>query len=300
MAGLLAGVSICMLGGDRRELELARGLLKLGANLRLVGYPPESELEGVEYFHCAKAAAKGTKVILGPMSNTDMEGKIRVRLDNLEPIDLAELMSDLPPNTPVLLGVAKPIIRQLAERHGLRVVETAEIDEIAIYNSIPTAEGAIQLAMAESQITLHGSRCLVLGFGRCGITLARDLHGLGAHVLVVARSKADLARIQEMGLIPIPMERLLSTTDVDFIFNTVPALVITQAYLKKLTPETLIIDLAAIPGGTDFAAAKDLGVKVIHALSLPGKVAPKTAGQILIKCIPQLLIELLGGEADAS
>lgn len=298
MAQLLAGISICMLGGDLRELELARALAQLGADLRLVGYPPVPELALARHFTDARAAAEGADVILGPMSNTDLEGKIQSRLDKLEPIDLVDVMHNLPLDTPVLLGAAKPIIHRVASECGLRVVETAEIDEIAILNSIPTAEGAIQVAMVESEITIHGSHCLVLGFGRCGITLARTLQGLGAHVLVAARSKPDLARIKEMRLTPVPMDTLLSTTNVDFIFNTVPALVITGEYLEKLLPKTLVIDLAAIPGGTDFATAEKLGIRVIHALSLPGKVAPKTAGQILINCIPQLLKELVGGEAD--
>ncbi len=44
-------------------------------------------------------------------------------------------------------------------------------DDVAILNSIPTAEGIIQRAMELSDITIHGSQALVLGMGRCGITL---------------------------------------------------------------------------------------------------------------------------------
>ena len=54
------------------------------------------------------------------------------------------------------------------------------VDEIAIANSIPTAEGAVQLAMERLPITIHGANALVLGFGRCGVTLARLLKAMGA------------------------------------------------------------------------------------------------------------------------
>ena len=45
---------------------------------------------------------------------------------------------------------------------------------------MPTAEGAIQLAMEELPITLHGARVLVIGYGRLGRVLADRLAGLKA------------------------------------------------------------------------------------------------------------------------
>ncbi len=300
MVQKLVGVSITMLGGDLRELELAKTLLRYEADLRLVGFPLDPAIEEAKHYSDPKAAVKDAKIILAPMSNTDMEGHIVNRLDDRESIDLAEVMLSLPLNTPILIGVAKPIIKQLAEQYRLRLIETAEIDEIAILNSIPTAEGAIHLAMQELPITLHGSRCLVVGFGRCGITLARALLGLGAQVTVAARSKAQLARAIEMGLQILPMESLCTHLETDVIFNTIPAVVLTRPYLKQLKPSTLIIDLAAAPGGVDFDAAKEYGIKAILALSLPGKVAPVTAGKILSQCIPRLLQDLLGGGDNAA
>ena len=49
---------------------------------------------------------------------------------------------------------------------------------------MPTAEGAIQLAMEELPITLHGARVLVIGYGRLGRVLADRLAGLKARVSV--------------------------------------------------------------------------------------------------------------------
>jgi len=296
----LHGLPAAMLGGDRRELELARTLLELKVDLRLVGYPPEPYLEAARHFSDPFAAVDGIKVLIAPIANTDLEGRIFARLDHGEPIDLTAILPALAPGTIVLIGVAKPIIAQLAEAYSLRLIETADIDEIAILNSIPTAEGAIQLGMEMLPITIHGSRCLVVGFGRCGQTLAGKLAALGAQVTVVDRSKARLARAVEMGLKPVLFAQLNTVVDFDLIYNTVPALVLTEEYLKRLNPAVVIIDLAAAPGGVDFAAAQNLGIKAILALSLPGKVAPVTAGKILSKCIPPLLQELLGGGEHAT
>ena len=53
----------------------------------------------------------------------------------------------------------------------------------------------------------------------------------------------------------------------------------------------MIIDLASYPGGVDFAYAEKCGIKAIHALSLPGKIAPKSAGEIIESTILNILKE---------
>lgn len=51
-----------------------------------------------------------------------------------------------------------------------------------IMNAVPTAEGAIQIAMEQTDVTLHGLPVLVIGHGRIGSLLARRLAALGAKV----------------------------------------------------------------------------------------------------------------------
>ena len=46
------------------------------------------------------------------------------------------------------------------------------------------------------------------------------------------------------------------------------------------------------PAGVDFDAAARLGTRVIWALSLPGKVAPVTAGRSIKNTIDNILHEL--------
>ena len=169
------------------------------------------------------------------------------------------------------------------------MVETAELDEIAILNSIPTAEGAIQRAMEELPVTLHGSPVVVVGFGRCGMTLARMLGGIGARVCVVARGAGQRARAYEMGFeaegIDGLKERVSPRTRA--VFNTVPARLLTREVLQAMRRDAVVIDIAQTPGGTDFDAARELGIKAFLELGIPGKVAPKTAGEILARRRPR-------------
>ena len=236
-----------MLGCDQREVDLAKALVRLEVDLRLVGFPEEGELQKALHFTDAEDAIIGSRCIIAPMSNTDLLGRITARLDGVpESVDLTALIPLMLPGTPLLLGVAKPIIKGLVTQYRLRLVEIAEIDEIAVLNSIPTAEGAIQVAMEETDITIHGSRCLVLGLGRCGTTLTQSLVGLGAVVTVAARSGGDLARAVAMNAQPLPIANLNTQHNFDIIFNTVPALVLPRSYLRLIPSSSVVIDMQQV------------------------------------------------------
>ena len=73
------------------------------------------------------------------------------------------------------------------------------------------------------------------------------------------------------------------------VFNTVPQWIFTREVLAKLSPETLLVDLASAPGGVDGEAARGLSRSVIWALSLPGKYAPDTAGEIIAETVLSMI-----------
>lgn len=160
-------------------------------------------------------------------------------------------------------------------------------------NALPTAEGAIQLAMEHLPITIHGARVLIIGFGRVGRITAQRFAALGARVTVAARKYEQLAWAQAMGFGGQQLEHLVGwLCGYDLVVNTVPALVLGRGELEDLKPDCLILDLASKPGGVDLSAAGDLGLTVVWALSLPGKVAPVTAGAAIKSTIYNMLREL--------
>ena len=160
-------------------------------------------------------------------------------------------------------------------------------------NAVPTAEGAIQIALEELPITLHGAKVLVVGYGRLGRALAPRLAALGAKVSVSARKWEDLAWIEAAGYAAEHTGELAGwLCGYDLVVNTVPARVLDEEALRDLKPGCLLIDLASKPGGVDFEAARALGVRAIWALSLPGKAAPVTAGQAVKSSVYHILNEL--------
>ncbi|MEW6106328.1 MAG: dipicolinate synthase subunit DpsA [Bacillota bacterium] len=290
MKGGLGGLVIAVLGGDWREIEVIKRFLAEGARVKVVGYPDLPELAGAERETSVFEALRGVDAVVVGMGGLDVGGKVRT-LDPDVTIALSEeVLEVIPPRAPLFVGAARPRLKEFAARHGVTLVEVTEDDEVAIRNSIPTAEGAVQIAMEELPVTIHSCRAVVVGFGRVGITLARVLLALGARTTVAARNLAQLARAGEMGASTVHLSSLAqATSDADVVFNTVPAIVLTEEVLKGMKPGALIIDLASQPGGTDFQAAARYGIRTVHALGLPGKVAPRTAGAILAEALPQMI-----------
>ena len=90
---------------------------------------------------------------------------------------------------------------------------------------------------------------------------------------ICARRCETRALAQMQGFSAVPVSALAQrAVAADVIFNTVPGLLLSETVLKALPPETLVIDLASRPGGTDFDAAKRLGIRVVWALALPPEV----------------------------
>lgn len=162
---------------------------------------------------------------------------------------------------------------------------------VRIANAIPTAEGAIQYAMQNSEITLNDSKCLILGFGRCGKILAHKLKGIGARVYVEARSTQDLAYISTYDYIPIPLYDLKKHLwKFDFIFNTIPVPILTAEYIDLFPKNVVYIELASV-SGIDKSYSQALGIHYVPAPSLPGKVAPMTAASILYQGLTLIMLK---------
>lgn len=163
-------------------------------------------------------------------------------------------------------------------------------EKTAINNAIPTVEGAIKCAIEKSNITLNNSNVLVMGFGKIGKVLTNMLRGFGCNIYVEARKETDLAFIKAYGFNAINLNELDNYLEkFDFIFNTIPAVILDENKLKLLKKDVVIIDLASSPGGIDYRMAKNMNLNVEWALSLPTKTAPKTSAIYLKESIDEII-----------
>ena len=96
--------------------------------------------------------------------------------------------------------------------------------------------------MENSPKTIHNSKCLVLGFGRIGKILAKMLHGIGAEVYCEARKQQDIAWIQVYGYEAIHLNEVNNYLgNFDFIFNTIPYLILDKSNLKLVKKECILM-----------------------------------------------------------
>lgn len=281
--------TVSVIGGDLRQLTIARMLIADGYDVVIYGFTKNINTNGIISAELDDALDRDIIILPVPVS---FNGTTINMPFSEETLTIDELISGINPVSVVFGGrISTDLSSKLCER-GITHRDYMARDELAIRNAVPTAEGAIELAISETPITIHGSRCLVLGYGKVGKILARSLYGLGANTYVQARKYADLAMIESHGCHPLTMnEAKTHISDFDIIFNTIPALVLDSDILSRISKDALIIDLASRPGGVDFEAAKQLGVRVIWALSLPGRVAPVTAGIIIKDTITNILSE---------
>lgn len=209
---------------------------------------------------------------------------------------LAELLRAAKPGALALGGKLSAQARQIAAEAGVELVDYFAREELILCNAIPTAEGCIGILMAERSRTLWGSSILLTGFGPVGQALGVRLGALGAQVTAAARRPAQRALAESFGLRSVAIGRLGQLAPAfDTVVNTVPAQVLSAEVLARLRPESLIVDLASRPGGTDFEAARRLGHRAIHALSLPAACAPETAGE----AVAQTVCEMIGQREEA-
>ena len=189
-------------------------------------------------------------------------------------------------------GVQLGSWKQRFESLGATVTDVYGSEPLTTENAVLTAEGAIELAMRKSEIALHGAKCLVIGYGRIGKVLAQKLYALQADVTVSARKAGDWALIEAMGMKSDMTGRYLhGLREFDFVFNTVPAPILSDAQLKQVSKDCILLELASAPFGCSAEVCRSLGLNYLLASGLPGLYAPKTAGSLYARCILRNLME---------
>lgn len=207
-------------------------------------------------------------------------------------ISIESLIPILKENGIVFGGMISDDIKKIFEEKGITVADYAKREEFAVLNAVATAEGAIQFAMEELATTLSGRKILILGAGRIAKVLIDMLSGFHTEITVAARKYSDLAWAQVYGCNAVHINSAdEAVKNCDIIFNTVPAVILDEKKLRIISQNSLVIDLASKPGGVDFDTASRRGVKAIWLLSLPGKVAPVTSGEIIAETFKNILSE---------
>ncbi len=282
--------NLWVVGGDQRQRALARLLREDGHTVHIAGL----ECEGLATEPLGPGLALAHCVIL-PLPVIRTAGILHTPLSR-GPLALSDLLDRLEPGQILCGGLVPQALWSEGARRGLRVFDYYAREECMVANAVPTAEGAVQLAMEELPFTLHSARVLVLGFGRVGKLTAHRMRAMGAKVTVAASRYEDLAWAAAYHYESIRLERLsCELGGFQLVVNTIPAQVLDSRRLDWVNPETVLLDLASAPGGVDREKAEALGLRVLHAPGLPGRTAPVTAAMAIRDAVYHILWELEEG-----
>lgn len=272
--------NVVIAGGDARDIWLARVLLDHGYNVQTWG----CQFEDFPLFHEMETIPH---MLIGPLTGIDPYGAVQTAegIVHVTP----KLLSQMGSGAILAAGLIDDVVKRWANTHHVRVVEYRSESSFMWLNAVPTAEGAIKAAIGRSGLTLYQRPLAILGFGRVGSILALRLQAYGAHVTVFERSRHKRAMAQAMGFPAFPLRSSLCPP-IDGLFNTIPAPVIDEDWIH-MSQSAWIIDLASKPGGIlpTLRLHGDLKMRYESLLSIPGKVAPKRAAEIIWETLQMAL-----------
>lgn len=282
----MSRTKFAIIGGDYRYRLLKELLEKDGYTVSIYGNIYTESTDSID------SCLYGAKALIAPIPIVKEEDCINMS-ENFK-ITVTELFNAMNNhNVNILIGgVISNKLKERAAESGISSTDLFSLEEVAINNAIPTAEGAVMTAIQESDKVLFKSRVLVLGFGRCGKVLSNMLKGIGADVCISYRKKSDEAYINSINCTPVNIKEFeRSLAQYDFIFNTVPSQILNKEALKRIRKDTVIIDIAQAPGGVDYSYARKLNLKALYCPGLPGRVAPYSAAEILKTSIIDIVLE---------
>jgi dipicolinate synthase subunit A len=266
--GLWAAVVV---GGDARERVLRDRIRTAGGDVVLYGHD-DGDDEALERL-------ARHRWIMAPVSGIGPGGIVKAPRGPLRVTREAANTS---------LGVvAGAVDGDWAAGLAVPILAYRERDDFAWANAVPTAEGALAWALTAHGRVLHGSVVGITGFGRVAQVLAPRLAGVGAAVCIIARSPAERAHAAALGYRAAPWSPR-EAHGLALFFNTVPAMILDDAWVAALPADTPILDLASPPGGFPPEARADLDGRLAWHPSLPGEIAPDTAADIILQTLEAL------------
>ena len=271
---------IAVVGGDRREQEIARCAAATGADVRAYGFPwPEGGIEGVRHAANAEDALAGADIALFPIPGIAADGALFAPQCPERIIPDAPLLGGMRAPAHIILGWADANLKAHAQALGIALHEYEWDEDLMLLRGPAIVEGVLRVIIENTDVTIHRANVCLVGQGTIGSLLTRTLVGLGARVHVAARSAVQRAAAYAAGAEPHELHALASVLPgMDIVVSSVPAQIVGRELLERLPKHALVVDVAAPPGGIDREAVQALRLKFVWARGM-GSRAPITVGR---------------------
>lgn len=197
-----------------------------------------------------------------------------------KPISLKTLVSCLEKGDTVIGGIVSPQLKAELIKKGVAVFDYYD-GEMINENAVLTAKALLNV-FSENDIDFHNMRSLITGFGRTARATADLFFAENCDFSICARSEQAEKEAKNKDYNFFYLDALPDKIkDYRLVINTVPALILNEKVLSEADKSTVIVDIASAPFGADENTAKAFSIKLIRALSLPGKYCPRQAGALI-------------------
>ena len=174
-----------------------------------------------------------------------------------------------------------------AARQNVRIVDYYLDEMLLEKNAKLTSDGAVELLKNDLNTTI---KVLIIGFGRIGKALCKELNDMSVNFCITARKQSDYSKMEALGYQWTETGKIKEViNDYNIVINTVPSLVLSEEELKNCKPDCKILDLASAPYGTDFNFCDKKHITYNIAPGIPGKYYPKEAATAIYETIKKLL-----------
>ncbi len=284
-----------IVGGDKRMAVLAKHLSACGQGVNTCYLFGSSIQSGVKIHNNVEKAISEADILILPMpisrdnihvfsANKEFEVSVEDVLKYAKKYEVKHVFG----------GNINSEIRDIAKKVGVDILDYSLSEDFLQSNAYATAEGGMMIAMENTETTLRGLNVLVSGYGRIAKYLVDLLLSLGCRVTVAARSEYALFEAEASGCEVVDLNSFEDVREVlgktQLIFNTVPSHIFNSEHIGHDNFATYI-ELASCPGGIDLRSARDAGMNIIFAPSLPGRYSPESAGEYIFDSISKKLHE---------
>lgn len=284
------GVSV--IGGDSRMIEVAK-IFSKRCKVSVFGFDNiEWNSEKIEVKDNIADIVNTNNIIITSIPLSKDNININVPYGK-NVIKLEELFNENDLSNKLIITGKLPESTKNKLEQKCNVINILDRDDFAILNSIATAEGTIEAIVNNTNKTIHKSNILILGFGRVGKVVANRLKGLGANIYCTARKSSDFAWMEALGYNKIEYSQLKENIYIfDVIINTVPSNILNEDEIKVIDKDCFILDISSMPGGISSDICNKYNIKNMLYLGIPGKVAPVTSGEMIVKTVDNIINEI--------
>lgn len=270
-------MKFCFIGGDSRNIELAKILAKDEMLVYTYGLEKgfvEKDLNP-KIMQCKnlEQAINEAEIIITALPFSKDNKNINTPLSEKK-LKIEEVLNKIK-GKKVFTGNISKEIKEKFDKENIKFFDIIKNEEFAILNTVPTAEATIKIIIENTKNIIQNSRCLIMGFGRIGKILSYKMQSLSLKTTVIPTNNIEEAWGKAYGYDIITFENIKEKKEIlskyDIIVNTIPKIILKEEELKNVRKDTLIIDLSSKPFGIDRDFMKNENMNFIEALGLPRK-----------------------------